>query len=463
MYCIVDIETTGNGIKGNRITEISIFKYDGHEVVDEFTSLVNPECEIPYFITALTGIDSDMVRNAPKLEEIAPKILEITRDTIFVAHSVNFDYNVIKNELQGIGMEFSRKKLCTVRLSRKLLPGYHSYSLGKLCSAIGIPLSDRHRARGDAHATMLLFHKLLRTQGADKVFKAFLNAKSQEATLPPSLPKTEFEKLPSTPGIYYFKDQKGHIIYVGKAINIKKRVLGHFYDKSTKEISLCSETAYLDFEETGSELIALLLESAEIKKHYPKFNRAQKRKVQQYAIFSYEDRNGVMHLAYNRLNLAPNPLMILYSTTECRTFLEALCEDFELCPKYCHLQDNVATCSHFRIKNCIGICSDILHLENYNDRVAKAIHSLKETKSDYIITLKGRNPGENGFVLVRESLYSGYGFIPKDVPFVAQDDFETYLNRQKNTLETQRIVESFTSKNPKGIISFREEKAYEYD
>ena len=194
MYCIVDIETTGNGIKGNRITEIAIFKYDGHELVDEFTSLVNPECEIPYFITGLTGIDNDMVRNAPLLQDVAGKILEITRDAIFVAHSVNFDYNVIKNELKGIGLEFSRKKLCTVRLSRKLLPGYNSYSLGKLCSSIGIPLTDRHRARGDAHATMLLFHRLLRANGADSVFKNFLNARSQETTLPPGLPKEEFEK-----------------------------------------------------------------------------------------------------------------------------------------------------------------------------------------------------------------------------------------------------------------------------
>ena len=463
MYCIVDIETTGNGIKGNRITEISIFKYDGHTVVDEFTTLVNPECEIPFFITGLTGIDNDMVRNAPKLEEIAPKILEITSNAIFVAHSVNFDYNVIKNELQLIGLEFSRKKLCTVRLSRKLLPGYHSYSLGKLCSAVGIPLSDRHRARGDAHATMLLFHILLRTPDAQKVFKSFLNAKSQEATLPPSLPKSEFEKLPTTPGIYYFKDTKGHIIYVGKAINIKKRVLGHFYDKSTKEISLCAETAYLDFEETGNELIALLLESAEIKRHYPKFNRAQKRKIQQYALFSYEDRNGIMHLAYNKINMAPNPLLVLYSISECRAFMETLCENFELCPKYCHLQDNVDTCSHFRIKNCIGICSDIGHLETYNERVGNAIRSLSETKSDFAIKLNGRTPDENGFVLVQENLYTGYGFAPKDTPLLTIDNFETFLTRQRNTLETQRIVEAFVRKSQKGIVRLKEVETYECD
>ena len=222
MYTIVDIETTGNGIKGNKITEISIFKFDGNEIVDEYTSLVNPECEIPYFITRLTGIDEDLVRNAPTLSEIAPKILEITKDSIFVAHSVNFDYNVIKNEFQNLGLDFSRKKLCTVRLSRKLLPGYNSYSLGKLCSSLQIPLTDRHRARGDAHATVLLFKKLMQQENAAKIFKSFLNARSQEATLPPSLPKQVFDKLPKKPGVYYFKDAMGKIIYVGKAIDIKK-------------------------------------------------------------------------------------------------------------------------------------------------------------------------------------------------------------------------------------------------
>lgn len=461
MYCIVDIETTGNGIKGNKITEISIFKYDGHDVIGEFTSLVNPECEIPYFITGLTGIDNDMVRNAPKLIEIAPKILEITKESIFVAHSVNFDYNVIKNEFQQIGLEFIRKKLCTVRLSRKLLPGYNSYSLGKLCSAIGIPLTDRHRARGDAHATMLLFHKLLRANNADKVFKTFLNSRSQEATLPPSLPKSEFEKLPTTPGIYYFKNQKGTIIYVGKAINIKKRVLSHFYDKSTKEISLCDQTSYLDFEETGSELIALLLESAEIKNHYPKFNRAQKRNIQQYGIFSYEDRNGIKHLAFNKLKLAPNPLTRLYGVTECRLFLESICETFQLCPKYCHLQENTVTCSHYKIKQCIGICSDLSHLSEYNDRVTQAMNAIKNDKNDYIIKIKGRNLEEDGFVLVRENLYVGYGFIPKTTTIINPNELDFFLIRQNSTLETERLIASYSIKNPKKIMKIVQDRVCE--
>lgn len=453
MYTIIDIETTGNGVKGNRITEISIFKYDGHEVIDEFTSLVNPQCPIPAFITGLTGIDNDMVRNAPLLEEIIPQINAITADTIFVAHSVNFDYNVIKNEFKLLGHDFSRKKLCTVRLSRKLLPGFNSYSLGKLTAALGIPLTDRHRARGDAHATVLLFHKLLRAENSEKVFKLFLNSKSQEATLPPGLPKEEYLKLPTTPGVYYFKDQKGKIIYVGKAKNIKKRVLGHFYDKKTKEITLCAETTSLDFEETGNELIALLKESAEIKHHYPKYNSAQKRSIQQYGIFSYEDRNGIIHLAFNKIKMTPNPLAICYSPTEARQYLETLCSTFELCPKYCHLQENVAVCSHYKIKQCIGICSDLQMVNEYNDRVKEALTSLKEVQTDVFIKIKGRTADENAFVFIQENNYSGYGFVPKETPIHQPQDLVTFIVRQKNTLETQRIIESYLRKNPDSFFS----------
>tara|TARA_R110002050_G_scaffold114019_1_gene229273 strand:- start:1192 stop:2562 length:1371 start_codon:yes stop_codon:yes gene_type:complete len=454
LYTIIDIETTGNGIKGNKITEISIFKYNGHEVVDEYTSLVNPECEIPTFITGLTGIDNNMVRNAPLLEDIIPEIEAITKDTIFVAHSVNFDYNVIKNEFKQLGHEFSRKKLCTVRLSRKLLPGYNSYSLGKLTAALGIPLTDRHRARGDAHATVLLFHKLLRSENAESVFKLFLNSKSQEATLPPGLPKEEYEKLPNTPGVYYFKNEKGKIIYVGKAINIKKRVLSHFYDKKTKEITLCSETASLDFEETGNELIALLKESAEIKHLYPKYNSAQKKSIQQYGIFSYEDRNGIIHLAFNKIKMTPNPLTICYSPTEARQYLEALCDTFELCPKYCHLQENITVCSHYKIKQCIGICSDLDLVNAYNERVKEALQSLKDIQSDLVIKTNGRNAEENAFVIIQENSYAGYGFVPKETPIEHLEDLETFIIPQKNTLETQRIVESYLRKNPGAIYSF---------
>ncbi len=453
MYTIIDIETTGNGIKGNKITEISIFKYDDGQIIDEFTSLVNPESPIPYFITGLTGIDDHMVKNAPTFQEIAQNILNITEGCIFVAHSVNFDYGVIKEEFRQIGVDFTRKKLCTVRLSRKLIPGLRSYSLGKLCSAVEIPLVDRHRARGDAHATVLLFKKLLEKPESEMVFKKFLNARSQEATLPPHLPKAVFDKIPQKPGIYYFMNQNGEIIYVGKAINLKKRVLGHFYDKSRKEIQMCGETANIDFKLAGSELVALLMESAEIKRLFPPYNRAQKKQGRQYAIFAYEDRNGVVHLAYNTIKGVPTPLKVFHNQTECRAYLEELCKGFSLCPKYCHLQQTNTACSHHEIDTCKGICRGEESPKDYNQKVEEAIAHMKILSSEVrIIKEKGRDENENAVILIADGIYKGFGFIDTDIEISSLEDVEAFISPQKHTLETESILTQYFLKHSKNQV-----------
>ena len=452
MYCIVDIETTGNGIVGNKITEISIFKFDGSDIVDEFTSLVNPESEIPYFITGLTGIDNHMVKDAPTIKELAPAIVEFTENSVFVAHSVNFDYNVIKNEFKQIGQSFVRKKLCTVRLSRRLFPGLRSYSLGKLCSAMDIPLTNRHRARGDAHATVLLFRKILQAEEADTVIQSFLNARSQEATLPPKLSRKMYDELPAATGIYFFKDEKGSIIYVGKAKNIKRRILGHFYDKSTKEVLLCAETSTIDFELAGSELVALLMETNAIKHHYPKYNRAQKVNTPTYGIFSYTDRNGILHLAYNRIKSLPQHYIAFYNTTDCRIYMEELCETFKLCPKYCHLQENVEHCSHFRVDQCEGICRNTETVSSYNEKVKEAILHMQSGKDNFIIKEKGRNSLEEAIVLMHDGKYAGYGFISKDVDINSLDDVLSFVTPQKDSMESQRLILSYRVKYPEKVF-----------
>ncbi|SDT08393.1 exonuclease domain-containing protein [Winogradskyella sediminis] len=439
IYTIIDVETTG---QGNRMTEISIFKYDGTTVIDEFTSLINPESFIPQHITALTGIDYALVADAPTFAEVAQDILEITEGTIFVAHNVNFDYNVINGEFKRLGIEFTRKKLCTVRLSRRLLPGHRSYSLGKLCNALDINLVDRHRARGDAEATVILFKLLLQQPNASEVFKEFLNKNSKEATLPPNLPKETFEALPTTAGIYYFKDKKGKVIYVGKAINIKKRVLSHFYSKTKKSQDMVRETADIDFEDSGSELIALLMEDAAIKHHFPVYNKVAKRTVQSFAIFSYQDRKGVLHLASNKGRLVPNPIVTLFSIREVRAYLEKICETHNLCPKYCHLQESVAECSHFSIKNCKGICRDEEAVEAYNDRVLEAIKDMADQKTDMVLREKGRHQNEEAFVMVKNGEYLGYGFVDKEETINHIDDLETFLIPQKNNMDIQKILKS---------------------
>ena len=438
-YTIIDVETSG---RTNRITEISVFKYDGNKVIDEFTTLVNPNCYIPEHITALTGIDNGTVANAPEFHEIAQQVLEITKDTIFVAHNVNFDYNVIRNEFKSINIDFTRKKLCTVRLSRKLLPGHKSYSLGKLSKDLNININGRHRARGDAEATVTLFKKLQAQDNAENVFSNFLNKNSKEATLPPNLPKEVFNALPNATGIYYFKNKKNEIIYVGKAKNIKKRVLSHFYSKAQKSLNMVRETRDIDFELSGSELIALLMEDAAIKQHFPQYNKVAKRAPKGFSLFSYQDRNNIMHIAINNSKATPNPIITFYSLREARLFLERICEQFNLCPKFCHLQEGVSECSHFSIKNCKGICKGNEDVNIYNERVTNAICEIVNDSQDKILKEKGRNDNEEAFVIIKNGTYLGYGFIDKNEKITHEDELENYLIKQKDNSDVQGILRS---------------------
>jgi DNA polymerase-3 subunit epsilon len=446
-YTVVDIETTGNGYKGSKITEISIFVFDGKVVVDEFTSLVNPEQNIPEFITNLTGITNAMVRNAPKFYEIAKKVAEITKDTIFVAHNVNFDYNIIHEEFKNLGFDFKRKKLCTVRLSRKIIPGLSSYSLGNICTSENIPIVGRHRAKGDAEATTELFRRLIERDD-NFTINSFLNPKSRQATLPPLLDKKTVDNLPETFGVYYFKNIDKEVIYVGKANNIKQRVISHFYDKKKKEQTMCLETADISFAKTGSELLALLFESSEIKHIYPKYNRAQRRANEAVGLFTYEDQKGIIHLAYNRLKLAPNPIMKYYSIAECRTFLETLCKEFELCPKYCHLQTNVSNCFHYQIKECKGICCDKESVEDYNTRVKEAIQSVGIGAENLIIKEKGRTKNEIGFALILDGIYKGFGYVEthQSEQLENPEDYQFFVEPKKDNRDIQRIISAYLKK-----------------
>ena len=445
MYSVVDIETTGNGYKGQKITEISVFLFDGEKIIDEFTSLVNPEQAIPYFITNLTGITEAMVRTAPKFYEIAKKVAEITKDAIFVAHNVNFDYNIIRDEFKSLGFDFKRKKLCTVRLSRKIIPGLSSYSLGNICTAEGIEIAARHRAKGDAEATVELFRRLLKRDD-NFTINSFLNAKSREATLPPLLDKQVVDKLPERHGVYYFKNLEKEVIYVGKSNNIKQRVISHFYDKKKKERTMCLETADISYTETGSELIALLRESSEIKHLYPKFNRAQRKAGEAVGLFSYEDQKGIVHLAFNRLKLTPNPLMKFYSMAACRSMLEKVCEEFELCPKYCHLQTNVNACFHYQLQQCKGICTGKEAVESYNKRVYEAIKSLGLQTENLVIKESGRNNKEIGFALILNGIYQGFGYVDKKIKIEDTDDYQLYLQPQQDNRDVQRILKSYLTK-----------------
>jgi len=275
LYAILDIESTGGKYNEEGITEIAIYKFDGHEVVDQFISLVNPERKIQSFVVGLTGINNDMLRHAPKFYEVAKRIVEITEGCILVAHNAKFDYRMLRLEFDRLGYAYERKTLCTVKLSKKLLPGFDSYSLGKLVKNLGIPITDRHRASGDALATVKLFKMLLDKDTDKSIISSNLKLNSI-SSVDQKLIKL-IDQLPNAVGIYYFADHEGTIIYVGKSKDIKKRANQHFTSEAPKSKEIQNQVASVDFEKTGNELLALLKENQAIKRLKPKFNTALKK------------------------------------------------------------------------------------------------------------------------------------------------------------------------------------------
>lgn len=442
-FAVVDIETTGNGIKGNRITEICVIILKDGEVINEFTSLVNPSQSIPLYIESLTGINDEMVSNAPQFSEIAEEVMKITADCIFVAHNVNFDYNILRAEFAEIGMDFKRKRLCTVRLTKKLIPGLFSYSLGNICTSINIPIYDRHRAKGDCEATVILLKRCISLDEEFKVITEFLNRKTGAEYLPPHFKNSDFEKLPKATGVYFFRDKDGIPLYIGKAKNIKTRIKSHFQERTNRKYSLMQETHSIDYELTGSEFLALLREAELILKFYPKYNKAQKKVNKPYTLTSYHNQKGIEVFALHKNKIAPVSWMKFYTREEAIKFLENLCTEFKLCPKYCGLQAGVSECDHYKIKECSGACKKEISTEEYNSRVAKAVEYIGHYDDSCLLLEKGRIKGEKSFIFLNKGKYAGYGYIGPTDEMTQPEDYTNYLVPQKTSSYADRIVSRY--------------------
>lgn len=442
-FAIIDVETTGGGIKGNKITEICIIILQDGKEIDRFTSLVNPGREIPLYIEKLTGINDRMVEDAPYFNELAGRINTLTENCIFVAHNVGFDYNVVRAEFTEADIDFNRKRLCTVRLSKKLIPGLFSYSLGNLCTSINIPHYDRHRAEGDTEATVILFQRCLDLDPEYEVIDEFLNRKSKESYFPPHFKASDFEELPHKAGVYFFRDKTGKPLYIGKAIDIQKRVLSHFREKSNRKYELLQNTHSIDYELTGSELLALLREAELILHHYPKYNKAQKNPTKPYKLTSYHNKQGIEQFALHKNKIAPVSWMQFYTREEAIQFLEHICEEFDLCPKYCGLQQGVSECNHYKIHTCSGACRGELNAETYNMRVSKALDYIHSYEQSCLLVEKGRNNQEKSFIYLKQGRFAGYGFIDETEEFNQPEDFTNFLIPQKSSAYADRIVRRY--------------------
>lgn len=444
MYAIIDIETTGGYASRHAITEIAVALHDGERIEKRWETLINPGRNIPNYITALTGIDEQAVADAPSFGEVAEILLELTEGRIFVAHNVNFDYSFIKEAFRQAGHEFNRKKLCTVRLSRKLLPGLPTYSLGPLCDALGIPFGTRHRAGADVAATVTLFETLL-AKDEGGVVQAALNQRSREATLPPNLPKEHFQALPEAPGVYYFKDAKGKVLYVGKAKRLKARVAGHFTGKQIttwQKQGLHKNIHAIEYDLTGNELVALLLEAHQIQKHWPRFNRAVKYKVSRMGLIQYTDRAGYIRLGVQKLQRFQDAEVRFHSNSEARNFLWEIGERFELCAALTGLQPTSGPCIDRETDLCKGACEGAESPAEYNERVHAALAAINNQAASFAIVGSGRDGAERSVVLVEEGEYRGFGFAAKGQLTKDLDVLRALIEPQKEFGEVRSIIDS---------------------
>jgi DNA polymerase-3 subunit epsilon len=451
MYAIVDIETTGGYADNHRITEVAIYHHDGIQITDHFQTLINPGRRIPQFITGLTGITNEMVQDAPIFEDVAEEIYGWLKDRVFVAHNAHFDYSFLKKEFEDVGIPYSSRKLCTVRLGRKIIPGLDSYSLGRLAESLGIAIADRHRAFGDAEATAKIFGLFLKRDTEGVIAKA-LRKNSGETILPPNLAKEEFDKLPAKAGVYYFHDAHGDVIYVGKAINIKKRISGHFTGDAREwnRSNIRNEIHHISYELTGNELIALILESQEIRKRWPKYNLAQKYRVEEWGIYDYQDRNGYMRFVVNLVARNTTPLITFTSKTDAWSFLWEQVRQHELCPKLSGLQTAKGPCFAHQSGTCKGACEEKETVKKYNRRAQKAIDTFFGEGDTVALVGRGRTLEEKSLVLVENGAYQGFGFFDRAEMVNDLESARNHITISKDNRVVQNLINSYLL-NPRGV------------
>ncbi len=446
MYAILDIETTGGKYNEEGITEIAIHKFDGHQVVDQFISLVNPEKEIQPFVVNLTGINNKMLRTAPKFHEVAKRIVEITQDAVLVAHNAQFDYRILRTEFRRLGYNFERKTLCTVDLSKKLIPEAKSHSLGKLVRSLGIAVSDRHRANGDALATLKLF-KVLLTKDSDKTI--IKNVIRKEAHGELSDRQLDIvESIPSETGVYYMHDKDGEIIFLGKSSNMKKRVNQHFTRNGGRGRQLQKATKKVSFEKTGSELVALLKENEELARNRPKFNQKSPALNFSHGVCTLTDENGYRILQAKKLMEKNGSFATFNSRVAAENFIRKLTIEFRLCDKLNGISEAKKNCANYEADNCDGACIKKESPAQYNTKISEAIEKYSLSGKNIVIVDKGRDIGEHSAILIKNGDFKGLGYYNLNhqintisilesiiVPMIGNDStdhiIETYLRKRK--------------------------------
>lgn len=415
MYAIIDLETTGGNSNSDQIIEIAILLHDGKQVTDSFSSLVNPFKRIPYRITSITGITQQMVEGAPRFYEVAKQVVQMTEGRTLVAHNARFDYQFLRNAFKSLAFDYKREQICTLALARQVVPGLKSYKLGSLCKHFKIPLQAAHRAQGDAEATVQLFERLMEIRNART--REEIKANARFANPEANLHKDRIDQLPKETGVYYFYNASRQLIYIGKSVDIRSRVLSHFANHTTtRALEMKQQISHIGCEVTGSELVALLKESEEIKVHKPIFNRAQRKSIFRTGMYLEEEPDGYLRITVEKIRKdGPTPLAVFSSARGARGFLEAMVERYELCQKYCGMHRMQGACFHYTIHKCKGACIKAEPPEAYNARAMELVERLRFQHENMIIVDQGRGEGESAIVGVENGRYLGYAFIENEL------------------------------------------------
>ncbi|WP_157960457.1 exonuclease domain-containing protein [Marinimicrobium alkaliphilum] len=374
---IVDIETTGGSVTRDRITEIGIVEVDA-EGVREWSTLINPQIPIPYTIQRFTGITDAMVADAPRFEQVAKEIFLRLEGKVFVAHNVRFDYGFLRNAFGNLGFALNQELLCTVKLSRALYPEEARHSLEKIIQRFGIPVDSRHRALADARATWTFICRARNDKPAEDFARAIQN-QTRRPSLPPGLDIAVLDALPSAPGVYHFYGEGRSLLYVGKSVDVRKRVLSHFTaDHATaREMNLCQQVRDVRVTQTTGELSALLLEAREIKARQPLFNRRLRRVSQLHTLQLREDEQGVLRpevCTVNQADRSQRLYGLFPAPQKARETLAAIGRERGLCD---HVMVSPAkpgsACMGRQLKRCRGLCTGDWSVLQHNTALMDAL------------------------------------------------------------------------------------------
>ncbi|MBV6471990.1 MAG: DNA polymerase III PolC-type [Saprospiraceae bacterium] len=457
-FAIIDIETTGGYARRDKITEIAILQYFDGQLAGEYTTLINPERSIPPEITRITGITDKMVESAPKFYEVAREIILRTEDCVFVAHNVHFDYEFIRAEFQQLGYSFTRQKMCTLQLSRRYFRGLSSYSLGNLIAHFSISVSARHRALEDCRATLFLLERIIEVQ-RDSGLDAGILVKSGilASKLPAALSADVIGKLPNEPGIYTMLDKASYPVYIGKSKRIRERVMQHFNGEGPKLSKMLQTVCKIEYQITGNELVASLLESQLIRQHKPEINKALRKKTHSFLLTCSKSAQEYMQFSVKEAFwLEQDDIILSHYPTRlaAKKVIDGIIARHELCTNVNSGIDGGSPCSMYHINLCGGACVRKESPQEYNVRFDEARCEIQAVFSEDFIVVTKASAAQQQYAIVVEN-----GFVRR-LGLISQSDQKPDLKQIEHlaafegNAETNRMLKNYLSKEPEDCLVY---------